>query len=115
MCVCARPDLCGGRRVTGGPTAIFLEFSYSVMRAFLTDLASGRGDAGYHDLSPAKLPDELPFLNFSDWTCILRDSRVCGDQGYALELGLGDQEAIKGISVDGRQRVYGDGVLAGHG
>ena len=33
----ARPDLCGGRRVTGGPTAIESEFSYKSSGTIPTD------------------------------------------------------------------------------
>jgi len=32
----------------------FSESSYSVSGAFLAGLASGRGDAGHHDLTPAQ-------------------------------------------------------------
>jgi hypothetical protein len=56
----ARPDLCGGRRVTGGPTAIESEFSYKLSGAFPTDEGWLSVDAPPHDLRPLN-PDPSRF------------------------------------------------------
>ena len=51
--------------------------------------------------------------DFADWAGVFCDLAVGGEEGDAFHRGLGDQETVEGVFVQGRKALDGDAVLAG--
>ena len=54
-------------------------------------------------------------LDFADGAGVFGNLAVGGEEGDAFDGGLGDEEAVEGVFVDGRKTIDGDGVFAGDG
>jgi hypothetical protein len=48
----------------------------------------------------------LPLRSPDGLDAILLNERIRRDNGELLQLALGDQQSIKGITVEGRQRIH---------